>query len=88
MEILTCSNNKLIQLPNLPIKINIIHCYHNKLTQLPTLPQQLYNCCCNDFIVKYSYKNIEQNNDEFSKYKIKKILLIIYKIIILIIHMI
>ncbi len=48
LSYLDCSNNQLINLPNLPNSLNILICSSNQLTSLPNLPDSLGNLDCSD----------------------------------------
>jgi hypothetical protein len=43
---LLCSNNQLLNLPELPNTLNNLYCYNNKLSSLPKLPNTLINFNC------------------------------------------
>lgn len=45
---LTCSYNKITNLPNLPNNLNVMYCGNNKLVSLPSLPKTLQTLYCND----------------------------------------
>ena len=49
---LNCSDNNLIELPELPSELVKLSCCYNKLTYLPMLPQKLkaLDCSCNNLI--------------------------------------
>lgn len=46
LETLSCSNNKLSQLPELPKNLTFLECRNNQLTKLPTLPVTLSTLYC------------------------------------------
>ena len=46
LETLSCSNNKLSQLPELPKNLTFLECRNNQLTKLPNLPVTLSTLYC------------------------------------------
>ena len=46
LAVLSCHNNKLTSLPDLPRKLNVLDCDNNELTSLPDLPIRLKKLDC------------------------------------------
>jgi Leucine-rich repeat (LRR) protein len=43
---LSCTNNQLTALPELPASLTVLYCYYNQLTVLPELPDNLTKLSC------------------------------------------
>jgi len=46
LQVLNCSNNQLIALPNLPANLQVLNCSNNQLETLPILPNNLTGLYC------------------------------------------
>ena len=73
LEILYCNNNKLTQLPKLPINLKYLYCENNKLIQLSKLPNSLIklNCDNNKLTqlpkLSINLKNLYCNNNKLKQ---------------------